>query len=149
MQEKARKKFKYSAKRKPAEVIQETVNNANETTLGLVSMSANDHPRETTSQEAAPTGIETTTNSPTPLEHMHLKRPVLDESGHSLGQVLEALKTHETDRIADSAIPGKCAALTNTEPLVFARLITGIAMNCVNSNATSLVSAVEIESRRL
>jgi hypothetical protein len=76
---------------------------------------------------------------------MNTKRSVLDESGHSLEDVLQGLKTQNTDRIADSAVPGRCTLLINTEPTVFARIITSIGINCVKSNLRSLASALEIE----
>jgi hypothetical protein len=53
-------------------------------------------------------------------------RLVLDESGNSIKIVQETLKTQNTDRIADSAVPGKCAILTDTESMAFASIITRI-----------------------
>lgn len=122
-------------------------------------MSAKDHSNHATALhpagEDAPSEpsiancIETTTGSLPPNEPANAKLAVLDELGNSLEIVLEALKTQNTDRIADSAVPGKCAVLTNTEPMVFARIITSIGMNCVDSNLTILASALEIEKERL
>jgi hypothetical protein len=82
-------------------------------------------------------------------EHTNVKRPVLDESGSSLERVLEALKSLNTDRITDSAIPGKYTMLTDTDPTVFSKIISTIGKNCVQSSLTSLASALAIEKERL
>jgi hypothetical protein len=82
-------------------------------------------------------------------KHTNVKQSVLDKSSNSLENVLKTLKTQNTNCIADSVVPGKCAVLTNTRSMVFARIITGIGMNCVNSNLTSLASVLEIEKKRL
>jgi hypothetical protein len=78
-------------------------------------------------------------------EHTNVTRLVLDESGTSLESVLGALQTQNTDRIADSSVPVTYAVLTDTEPMTFARSITSIGKSCVESNLTSLASALEIE----
>lgn len=123
-------------------------------------MSANERSNNATSQHTAGADalrsesgikdcIETTTDASPPKEHTNVKRSVLDESGTLLKDVLEALKTQNTDRIADSAVPGKYTLLTNTDPVVFARIITGIGTECVDGNLKSLASALEIETERL
>jgi hypothetical protein len=96
-------------------------------------------------------GIETTilTSSLPRNEDINTRRSVLDEAGNSLETVLEALKTQDTDRLADSAVPSTCAALTNTDPIVFARIISTIGINCVETNRTILASALEVEKERL
>ena len=132
---------------------------AAEATTDTTAMSANEHSNNATAPHSAgehtprsEPGIndcmETTTDSP-PIEHTNVKRSVLDESGNSLEDVLEALKTQNTDRIPDSAVPGKYAVLINTDLMVFARIITGIGMKCVDSNLKILASALEIEKERL
>jgi hypothetical protein len=80
---------------------------------------------------------------------MDVKRLVLDELGNSLEDVLEALKTQNTDCIADSAVLSKYTMLTNTDPIVFARIITGIRIECVDSNFKILASALEVKKKRL
>jgi hypothetical protein len=84
-----------------------------------------------------------------PKVHVNIRRQVLDESGHSREAVLEALKSQNTDRIANSAVPGTCGILTNTEAAVSARIITSIGMNCVESNRSVLASALELEKETL
>jgi hypothetical protein len=91
-----------------------------------------------------PNSIKTTWGS-LPTE----RRPILDEAGNSLESVLEALKSLNTDHITDSTVPGKYAMLTNTEPKVFATIISTIRINCVQSSLTSLASALVIEKERL
>ncbi|RDW58833.1 hypothetical protein BP6252_13309 [Coleophoma cylindrospora] len=78
-----------------------------------------------------------------------MKRAILDESGSTLEDVLEALKTQKTDRTSDSAVPSKCDILVDSEPCIFAKIITTIEMHCVKSNLTNLASAVEIEKAKL
>ncbi|KAG4434968.1 hypothetical protein IFR05_009549 [Cadophora sp. M221] len=84
-----------------------------------------------------------------PKVHVNIRRQVLDESGHSCEAVLEALKSQNTDRIANSTVPGTCGILTNTEPAVSARIITSIGMNCVESNRSVLASALNLEKETL
>ena len=130
-----------------------------ETTAGTTTMSAEDHSNNTaalyTTGGDAPTSdpvadcIETTTGSLPPNELINIKRSVLGESSNSLEIVLEALKTQNTDRIANSTVPGTCTVLTHTDPAVFARIITSIGMNCVKSNFAILASSLEIEKQRL
>lgn len=93
--------------------------------------------------------VETTTNSLLLNEHTNVKRLVLNELGNLLEDVLEALKTQNTNYIADSAVLGKYAVLTNTDPIVFARIITSIRMKCVDSNLKILASMLEIKKERL
>jgi hypothetical protein len=95
-----------------------------------------------------PNSIKTTYGS-LPNEHTTEKRPVLDESGISLESVLGALESLNTDRITDSAVAGKHAIHTNIDPAVFARIISTIGMNCVQSSPTNLASALAIEKERL
>ncbi|PVH67948.1 hypothetical protein DL98DRAFT_599954 [Cadophora sp. DSE1049] len=161
----------------PSEVIQKPVNKATsaapstlfekppsnnpiaETTTGTTTVSAEDHSNNTTALYTAggdaPTSdpgadcIETTTCSLPPNEPINTKRSVLDESSNPLEIVLEALKTQNTHRIANSTVPGTCTVLTHTDPAVFARIITSIGMNCVDSNFAILASALEIEKQRL
>jgi hypothetical protein len=107
-------------------------------------MSAKDH-----SNTESAFYSETTTDSLPTNKHTYVKQSVLDESSSTLENVLEALKTQNTDYIADSAVPDKCTVLTNTEPIVFTRIVSGIGMKCVNYNLTSLASVLEIEKERL
>jgi hypothetical protein len=51
--------------------------------------------------------------------------------------------------IANSTVLGKFNVLTNTKPKVFSRIITRIRMKCVNSNLTSLASALLIKQEML
>jgi hypothetical protein len=130
-----------------------------QTTTGTTTVSAEDHSNNTaalyTAGGDAPTSdpgadcIETITGSLPPNELIHVKRSVLDESSNSLEIVLEALKTQNTDHIANSTVPGTCTVLTHTDPAVFARIITSIGANCVDSNFAILASALEIEKQRL
>ena len=102
--------------------------------------------RDTPTSEPSITNCtETTTVSLLPNEHTNVKRSVLDESSNSLENVLQALKTQNTNHIADSVVLGKCAMLSSTKIVVFARIVTGIGMNCVNSNLTSLASAASTQ----
>lgn len=89
------------------------------------------------------------TNSSPQEVRTSVKRPVLDESGASLGSVLETLKTQNTERIASSVLPGEYIVFTNTDPVASTRIITSIGTNCVNSVFLSLASAMETEKRRL
>jgi hypothetical protein len=82
-------------------------------------------------------------------KHTNVTWSVLNESGNLLESVLEALETQNTDRIADSSVPGTYAVLTDTEPMTFARIITSIGKNCVESGPTSLASALEALFARL
>jgi len=82
-------------------------------------------------------------------EHTNVPRSVLDGSGNSLESVLEALKTQDTDRIADSSVLGTCVVLTDTDPIIFARIITSIGKGCVESSLTSLVSVIETKKESL
>ena len=130
-----------------------------ESTMGTTAMSAEDHSNNTTALHCAggvtPASdpgadcIETATSSLPPNELINTKRPILDEPGNSLETVLEALKTQNTDRIADSAVPGKCTMLTSTEPMDFPKIISGIGINCVDNNLMILASALEIEKEQL
>jgi hypothetical protein len=130
-----------------------------ETTTGTTAMSAEDRSNDTTALYTTGGGapatdpgadyIETTTGSLLPNELIDIQRSVLDESSNSLEIVLEALKTQKTDCIANSTVPGTCSMLTYTDPAVFARLITSIGINCVDSNFAILASALEIEKQRL
>jgi hypothetical protein len=115
---------------------------AETTAVEVTVMSASDHPNTESAFHS-----ETATGSLPPNEHTNVKRSVLDESGSTLENVLEALRTQNTDRIA-AAIPGKCVVLTDTEPIL-PKIITGIVMNCVNTISNSLASAIEIEKERL
>jgi hypothetical protein len=130
-----------------------------ETTTGTTTISAEDYSNNTTALYTASGGtpasdpytdyIETTTSSLPPNELINTKRSVLDESSDSLEIILEALKTQNTDRIANSTVPDTCAILTNTEPAIFARIITSIGINYVESNFMILTSILEIEKQRL
>jgi hypothetical protein len=84
-----------------------------------------------------------------PKGQSYIKRSVLDEYSGSFEDTIKALETENTDRIPDSSVPGTYAALTNTDPMVFAKIITSIGMNCVEENFTTLASALEIEKERL
>jgi hypothetical protein len=100
-------------------------------------------------EPSATDGTEVITASLLSNEHMNVMRSVLDESGNSLESVMEALKTQNTDRIADSSVLGTYAVLTDTEPMTFARIITSIGKSCVESSLTSLASGLEIEKESL
>jgi hypothetical protein len=130
------------------------------TSMEMTAMSANKHSNDATAPhtagEDAPRSklgikdcVETTADSLPMNKHTDVKRLVLNELGNSLEDVLEALKTQNTDCIADSAVLGKYAVLSNTDPIVFARIVTGIGMKCVDSNLKILASALEIEKERL
>jgi hypothetical protein len=92
--------------------------------------------------------IEMTPTSQPPNEHTNGKRPVLDESGNALESVLAALKAQNTDRVANSLVSDKYSELS-FDAIAFAKIISGIAVNCVASIFASLASALEIEKRRL
>ena len=114
-----------------------------ETAAGeMTAMSVNDHTNaESAISKNAPAG------SLPPTEYAHWKRSVLDESGRTLEDVLEALKTQDTERMA-TAVPGVCPVFTDTEPTL-PRIITGIGMNCVHTISASLASAIDIEKEKL
>jgi hypothetical protein len=122
-------------------------------------MSAEDRSNDTTALYTAGGGapvtdpgadyIETTTGSLPPNELININQLVLDKSSNSLEIVLEALKTQNTDCIANSTVLGTCTVLTYTDPIVFVRIITSIRMNCVDSNFAILASIFEIEKQRL
>jgi hypothetical protein len=130
-----------------------------ETTTGTTAMSAEDHSNNTTALYPAGGGapatnpgahyIETTTGSLPTNELINTKRLVLNKSSNSLKIVLEALKTQNTDRIAKSMVPGIYTMLAYTNPAVFARIITSIRMNYVESNFAILASALKIKKQRL
>jgi hypothetical protein len=82
-------------------------------------------------------------------KHATEKRLVLDDSGHSLEIILKALESLNTDRITDSAVPGKYIIFIDTEPMVFAKIISTVAINCAQSSLTNLSSALAIERERL
>ena len=94
-----------------------------------------------------PDSIETISSS-LPNEY-NVKRPVLDESGSSLKSVLDALESLNTDTITNCAIPGKYDMLTNTDPAVFAKIISSVGINCVQSCFASMASALVIEKERI
>lgn len=105
---------------------------------------------ETTSKESGVGAYtETLTETATTKGQSHINRLVPDECGGSYEDAIEALETENTDRIPDSSVPGTYDALTNTDPVVFAKIITSIGMNCVEENFATLSSALEIEKERL
>lgn len=93
--------------------------------------------------------IEVITASLLSNKYINVLQLVLDRSGNSLESVLEALKTQDTDRIADSSAPGIYAVLTDTDPIIFARIITSIRKNCIESSLISLASVIEIKKESL
>jgi hypothetical protein len=132
---------------------------AAEATTDTTTMSANKHSNNATALHSASEHtprskpsikdcIETTTNSP-PIKHTNVKRLVLDKSSNSLKDVLEVLKTQNTDYIPNSAVLGKYAMLINTDLMVFAKIITSIRMKCVDSNLKILAFVLEIEKEIL
>jgi hypothetical protein len=122
-------------------------------------MSAEDYSNNTTALYTtggnAPTSdpvsdcIETTTGSLAPNELINIRQSVLDKSSNSLEIILEALKTQNTDRIANFTVPGTYTVLTHTDPAVFTRIITSIGINYIESNFAILASVLEIEKQRL
>jgi len=108
----------------------------------MTAMSANDH-----SNVESALQNNTIAGSLPPTEHVHWKRLVLDEAGSGLENVLEALKTQNTECVA-ATIPGMCPALMNIEP-IFLRIFIGIGMNYAHSISTSLASAIDIEKEKL
>jgi len=127
--------------------------------MGTTAMSTEDRLNNTTALynagEDTPTSnpstdcIETTTVSLPPNKLINTTRSVLNELNNSLKIILEAPKTQNTNRIANSTVPSMCTVLTNTEPRVFARIITSIKINYIKSNFRILASALEIEKQRL
>lgn len=91
--------------------------------------------------------IETTTSSLPPNKLINIKQLILDKSSNSLEIVLEALKTQNTDCIANSTILG--TMLTYNDLAVFARIIASIGINYVESNFAILAFTLEIEKQRL
>lgn len=99
----------------PPEAIQEPVDKTASTAPSTDSSLFGNPPRDNPI-------VETTTGTTT-LSADNAKRSILDGSGNSLEIVLEALKTQNTDRIANSTVPGTCTVLTHTDPTVSASQI--------------------------
>ncbi|KAH8782067.1 hypothetical protein BGZ57DRAFT_1003268 [Hyaloscypha finlandica] len=101
-----------------------------ETTIGTTAISAEDYSNNMTALY--------TTRGDAPISD-----PITDCIETTTGSLPP--NKQNTDRIANSTVPGTCTVLTHTDPAVFARIITSIGINCVESNFAILASILEIE----
>jgi hypothetical protein len=89
--------------------------------------------------------IETTTSSLLPNKLINIKQSVLDKSSNSLEIILKALKTQNTNRIANFTVLGTCTMLTHINFIVFTKIITSTKINYINSNFVILAFTLEIK----
>ena len=77
------------------------------------------------------------------------KRPILDESGYRLEDVVKALdETDDTSRIPDSHVPGVLDYL-ESDSTEYSKILTSIAVNCVRCNRQMAKPMLDIEQERL
>jgi hypothetical protein len=126
-----------------------------ETTTGTTTVSTEDYSNNTTAlyttrgdapiSDPSTDYIKTTASSLPPNKLINIKQSVLDESSNSLEIILEALKTENTDRIANSTVLDTYTVLTYTDSTVFIRIITSIGINYIKNNFAILASILEIK----
>lgn len=76
-------------------------------------------------------------------------RPILDESGHRLEDVMKALdEVDDTSRIPDSYVPGVSDSL-KSDSTDYSKILTSVAVNCVRCNRQMAKPIIDIEQERL